>query len=100
MEEGEDSGSRDPEYKNEPSGGGKDFCGVVSTSEALGRGNCGEAWLPRLASTFAVVVRLGDEEVAVSEYGLGTAPQGMISSPVNLPCFCCDGGSDWDGAFA
>ena len=100
MEGQEDRGSRDPECENEPSGGGEDFCGAVSTSEALGRGNCGEAWLPRLPSTFAVVVRLGDEEVAVSEYGLGTVPRGMVSLPVNLSCVCCDGGSDWGEAVA
>ena len=49
---------------------------------------------------FAMDVRLGDEEVAVRESGLGTASRGLVSSLVKLPCVCCDGGSDWTKAVA
>ena len=39
-------------------------------------------------------MRLVNEEVSLSEEGLGTGLRGMVCSSVPRADFCCDGGSD------
>ena len=39
-------------------------------------------------------MRLVDEEVSLSEEGLGIGLRGMVCSSVPRADFCCDGGSD------
>ena len=67
---------------------------MAGTGEVIGRESGEGVWAQGPASMFATGLRLVDEEVSLSEDGLGTGLQGMACSSVSRTDFCCDGGSD------